>query len=505
MAKQKKSNELGNHIAAKIDQFHMMTGYRFSSLHAVKIDTAAHDLFSSVVFDQLVTNLLGRKVTLSTVKEKTYREIAGIYADSFTKGVGAFSVAAREDLYDRNVAGVISDLERSKLMLYKTDGRLVEEMLDQIPVEVWQDADKTWADFCCGTGEFIVRIARRLAKHHSWQHIIENMIYFNDINPNMVEVTKFRLALYGNYKYNCWSDDFILEDKTVIGKGKNKLVTVRDFCYRNNIVGKKFDVIVGNPPFNFVVGNGGKSGNIGDKHLYKKFTSKCLTLLEDKGYLVYVTLKGILEEFEKQDMDNFQVEKVSLMTNSNYWHYNTCFFLIKNIKKTYDYVVIDHIISKIYSVREGFPYKVLPMSDMQLVRDLNAYKSNGKTKVIRKLPGKNNDLLYDYTDLETVNGPHLVFKYLESEISYTATDTPVIGDCIISIKTNTVTEAEILKNFILFNKAYKFLCQKIKPKSRGRLIRYTKFFDLSKMTTGLEYPVEWNLTNEEIEYIEKSV
>ena len=42
-----------------------------------------------------------------------------------------------------------------------TPPELVEEMLDRLPPEVWQDPSKTFLDPACGTGNFLVAVVRR--------------------------------------------------------------------------------------------------------------------------------------------------------------------------------------------------------------------------------------------------------------------------------------------------------------------------------------------------------
>lgn len=43
-----------------------------------------------------------------------------------------------------------------------TPPELVEEMLNQLPMEVWQDTTKTFLDNSCGSGNFLVAVLKRL-------------------------------------------------------------------------------------------------------------------------------------------------------------------------------------------------------------------------------------------------------------------------------------------------------------------------------------------------------
>ncbi|NJO61102.1 MAG: hypothetical protein HC836_23410 [Richelia sp. RM2_1_2] len=124
---------------------------------------------------------------------------------------------------------------------------------------------KTWFDPVCGTGEFIVQIYRRLlaANPGKEQHVIENMLYFNDINSNMTAVTCFRLDPANKYRKNYYNYDMLEEvviSKTVMynkkctralinkktGEIKYNIVHGNRFLHEVNM---NFDVVVGNPPF----------------------------------------------------------------------------------------------------------------------------------------------------------------------------------------------------------------------------------------------------------------
>ena len=67
-----------------------------------------------------------------------------------------------------------------------TPPELVNEILDQLPNEVWSDPTKTWLDNSCGEGAFLLEVKRRLMEGLAeWepdavtreQHILNNQIY----------------------------------------------------------------------------------------------------------------------------------------------------------------------------------------------------------------------------------------------------------------------------------------------------------------------------------------
>jgi type I restriction-modification system DNA methylase subunit len=100
---------------------------------------------------------------------------------------------------------------------------LIEEMLDRLPKTVWEDPTKTWLDPCAGLGNFSVIILKRLMKGlKTWQpdeelrkkHILENMLYHVEMNPESVEKLERVLNPEGKYNLNIKCSDFLTFDKS---------------------------------------------------------------------------------------------------------------------------------------------------------------------------------------------------------------------------------------------------------------------------------------------------
>ena len=146
-------------------------------------------------------------------------------------------------------------------------------------------------------------------------------------------------------------------------------------------------------------------------------------------------------------------------------------------------------------------------SYMQLERK-GILKDIGVKKLIAKLPGKNNGIIYKYTDIDTTNlpnGPKFCCTILESKKSYTITDELCLASCCIMFPQPTIEYATNLKLFIEHNKLFKFFTQKMKVKGHTTGLQYFKKFDLNQIKTGFEYPREFNLTQEEIDFIEQTI
>ena len=98
----------------------------------------------------------------------------------------------------------------------------VEEMINKIPEKFWKDKNIKILDPCCGCGNFPLVIYYKLIKYHDKEHILTNMLYFNDLNTDRTDVLQ---KVFGS-KLNLYNEDFL-----------NINITL------------KFDLIVANPPY----------------------------------------------------------------------------------------------------------------------------------------------------------------------------------------------------------------------------------------------------------------
>jgi type I restriction-modification system DNA methylase subunit len=85
-----------------------------------------------------------------------------------------------------------------------TPPALVNQILDQLPRNVWEDSHKTWLDNSCGDGAFLVEVKRRLMTGLAqWQpdaqireqHILNNQIYGVELQPDNWSRCRLNLGL----------------------------------------------------------------------------------------------------------------------------------------------------------------------------------------------------------------------------------------------------------------------------------------------------------------------
>lgn len=184
-----------------------------------------------------------------------------------------------------------------------TPTKLVYEMLEKIPNEVWKNPKSTFLDPCMGKGTFLIEIVRRLTYIYGYTETdAKSRVYGYDIRVKYINYLKRRGFVNVRHK------DFLKED-----------------------IKMQFDVIVGNPPYQ-------EPGATGDNKLYLRFISKSMVLTKENGFLCFVTPKKGIENIlsPSKNRNYFPNKKkicyLALDTPAKYFKVGSsfCYFLIEN-------------------------------------------------------------------------------------------------------------------------------------------------------------------------------
>jgi len=81
------------------------------------------------------------------------------------------------------------ELEKKKNAEVSTPYKLRNEMLDKVPEDFWKSPKKVFEP-CSGKGGFLVDIVNRFSKHLDYKTIVEQCLYFSDINPTNIYINK---------------------------------------------------------------------------------------------------------------------------------------------------------------------------------------------------------------------------------------------------------------------------------------------------------------------------
>ena len=307
-----------------------------------------------------------------------------------------------------------------------TDFNLINKMFNIIPRECFTDPQLKWLDPCCGHGYFMIILFKKLYtglkkkipdNKKRQDHIIEKMLYMVEINEEHIPQLK---ELFGE-KANIYNKDFL----------KTKL--------------QKFDIIIGNPPFNNKgrkkVPTNKKLDKLKDgKTIWPDFLKHSISILKKNGYLVMIT-PSIWMRPDRAKMyhflTQFNLKKIHCFTNTEtnkLFHGSaqtpTCFFLLRNCPAEKYTTLFDNQL-KIYSpwpfYRKNLP---IPVFAAHTLYKLQYYvKTFGCLSAIKtNMPDKKahyslkSSLVTPYPNVKTClldkNQPYLKINYTNCPIQY---------------------------------------------------------------------------------------
>ena len=223
-----------------------------------------------------------------------------------------------------------------------TPVKLVDEMLDTIPLEFWTSPNKVFEP-CCGKGNFVLGIFDRFYKGLEAKYpdniercriIMTQCIYYADLTTLNIFITTELLKCHVqsycgldelDYSFNAYTGDTL------------KL----DIKKTWNISG--FDAVIGNPPYQEVDENGRSKGGT---NLYTKFINLCFNSLNNNGYLNFITPISWLGPSTNLQMGNDLLHNIFLKYDLMHLNLNECkkYF---NIGSTFSYYTIKNSINNI--------------------------------------------------------------------------------------------------------------------------------------------------------------
>lgn len=183
--------------------------------------------------------------------------------------------------------------EKNKYGEVFTPDRLINDMLDQLPPEVWTDPAKKWLDPAAGFGNFFMEVYPRLMKSlepvipklsERRRHILTQMLYMVEFNPESCARIRENPVFFDQDEEG--NLVMAVNLNLFCGSFLDPRVGTTAFDTRDGPV--YFDLIVGNPPFNADQTHEGKKG--GGANLWPKFVDKSLrsNLLKPDGLLLFV-------------------------------------------------------------------------------------------------------------------------------------------------------------------------------------------------------------------------
>ena len=425
------------------------------------------------------------------------------------------------------------ELEKKQNAEVSTPFQLRQEMLDTIikygEPDFWKTPKKVFEP-CAGKGGFLLDVIDRFMlgledeekdSEKRYKLIVEECLYWSELNPVNVFICKLLLDPYGKYRLNYHEGNTLELDIKKNWEGR---------------VGEGFDLVVGNPPYN--------------KNLYKKFTTKLITISKIFLFVIpstftigvsHIKFVDILKDnglkYIKYLDKNIWNTKIDIDTLYllNFRYYNGDIFINNvNIKRN----------EKILNISNDIHYNILKKIDtftkLELFKGKNKtlnYKSKEETehikfhsdekythKLLSRLNGGRKEEIYyvDEYQQEPISGIKLVFprgtasynsinnlKKISKPIVYSKiiSENILLSTGIVYFLTSSDREVLFLQWYISSSKFVRYLFI-----TENKFSELTKgFVNLIPKITNDEYELNdefvykhLELTKEEIYFIEEN-
>jgi len=357
--------------------------------------------------------------------------IKDIVSKYFDKSSNTYNISVQfkmslQSLIDnpKELLELINDCLKPKEVEKKENGevftpiKLVNDMLDKLPIEVWKNKNLKWLDPCCGMGNFPIAVYLKLMEglkdeikdvKERKKHILENMLYMSELNKKNVLVCKQIFNINNELKLNIYEGDSLNVD------------------YNKEFKIKQFDIIIGNPPYQK------KVGPKKTETLWDKFVIKSLKILKINGYLTFIhpsgwrnidgKFKNVQKEIFERNLQYLEIhnEKDGLVTFNSETRYDWYIIKNENVKKTTTNIKFQDGKTSIINV---IGLEFIPNGEFDKIFSLIAKDNEKKCNVIhdysiyetrKKWMQRTKDENYKYPCVYTVNSKSEITYYYSSE------------------------------------------------------------------------------------------
>ncbi len=329
--------------------------------------------------------------------------------------------------FNPDVLNCLANLSNDEVF---TPPNVVDKMLDLLPQEIFADPNATFLDPVCKSGVFLRQIAKRLLvglkdlipdQHERLEHILKNQLYGIAITEltsliarRTLYCSKYANSPYsivkfpnvdGNIRFKRIEHQWERGKCKFCGASQNAFGTAAEkpkenhayeWIHRENvedIFRMKFDVIIGNPPYQIETGGAGKQA----KPLYNLFVNQAKKL--DPKYLVMIIKSGWfsggmgLDNFRNEMMHDSHITKLVDFTNAkdcfpqNSIGGGVCYFLReRDVSKPCEFVNVHNgNRNSTFRYLNEFPVLVRYNNAVSIIKKIQQYSEEKFEKIVSPL------------------------------------------------------------------------------------------------------------------------
>jgi len=502
-------------------------------------ETSFLEMFNLIENDEYVYNILidqtkswwGKSIDSKIIKkfinvymkymkdDKETNQIIRTVKELFMKNIS--NSKQLSELIDKYL--IPQELEKKSNAEVSTPFKLRHEMLDKIPIDFWKSIKKVFEP-CVGKGGFIVDIIDKFMnglkdvitdEKDRYKTIVEECLYFSDINPTNIFICKLLIDPYNEYNLN-------------YNEGNTLELDIKEKWSING-----FDAVIGNPPYE-------NQNATGDNKLYLEFISYSIKNLYEKAILLFITPTTIIDYIIEMDknrnyLDEFyDIKYIALNTPEKYFTVGSTFtyFMLKKQKYTGNTIIEHYKGSDVITLKKGIKLPKIPSKINLSIIDKICSKTNcydikkckflNKTQRIRKNHIKTNIVsekkteFYKYKIYDTINktnpdGKYYYYDKLDNDVGKKRiifSNKGYLMPFITESKNETYSDNF---SYILYEKnLFKLIKSKIIDYliyqfSKNGFDRINCIKMIKKVEIKDNIYESFNLTNEEIKIIESSL
>jgi len=363
---------------------------------------------------------------------------------------------------------------------------LVCDILDQLPPDVWSSEKTTFLDPALAGGQFVVEIERRLLAAGHTPDNVASRVFGCEAYEHQICYAVNKHKLIGNYQVT----DFLQQDFNM-----------------------KFDVIVGNPPYQ----DGTKEG--GQNKIYNIICKRSLSLLSDKGVMAFVTPVSVLKKSKRFSLINQAGLKSVNFASNDYFSVgiNICSWVIDKTYKSsqvnvtnsngstniqqsstpiYDYTIVNKDFTILYNILK----QITDSPDKRMFRENNfgdaisKEKTKSFTYVINSINKEGNKEIFGYS--KRIPFFHTKKKIIIPMTKTLTTDSILIDTddfyvAYLCTEIKSQEEVDNIKSFILsdYFKSHSEQWRNLDGYGFNYALKYLPPFDTSKSWTNDEVQV----------------